>query len=82
MATASGCFPTRKMGAKGYLNKRCETDKMMRALDLIINHGGEYWPSTGGNSVSNGAMRLGITPRQLEVLQLVAEGYSNREIGE
>ncbi len=73
---------SRKMGAKGYLNKRCETDEMLRALDLIINHDGEYWPSTGGNSVSNGAMRLGITPRQLEVLQLVAKGYSNREIGE
>ncbi len=71
----------RQMGARGYLNKRSETDEMLRALDLIINHDKEYWPSPGETEVRGGIRRLGITPRQLQVLQLVAEGYSNQEIG-
>jgi DNA-binding CsgD family transcriptional regulator len=40
--------------------------------------------STGEPFLSNDSKRqaLGITPRELEILQLIAEGLSNREIAE
>jgi DNA-binding NarL/FixJ family response regulator len=42
----------------------------------------ETEPELAGGDGSSAAARLGLTERELEVLELVAEGHTNREIGE
>lgn len=68
-----------EMGVHGYLDKRTEP----RDLPSVIRHvmaGGMVAPSTADGS--DRGMREALSPRELEVLALVAEGFSNKEIGE
>lgn len=70
-----------EMGVHGYLDKRTEP----RDLPSVIRHvmaGGMVAPSTTSAGGGENGMREPLSPRELEVLALVAEGYSNREIGE
>ncbi len=53
-----------------------EAATIFQALDLPQPPGDETEPPQGGSS------RYGLTPRQLEVLQLVAQGGKNKEIAE
>ncbi len=73
---------SRRMGAKGYLHEGCETEELIRAIGLVVNHDIEYWPPSRPDRQATSSRALGITPRQIEVLQLVARGYSNRDIGQ
>jgi DNA-binding CsgD family transcriptional regulator len=64
-----------------------EIEALMRRGRLQL--GGAAQPEQGGAAASNGAEpeasaadRLGLTPRELDVLGLVAEGHTNRQIGE
>jgi DNA-binding NarL/FixJ family response regulator len=69
-----------EMGVHGYLDKRTEP----RDLPSVIRHviaGGMVAPSTTNGGGGESAMREPLSPRELEVLALVAEGYSNKEIG-
>ena len=69
-----------EMGVHGYVDKRTEP----RDLPSVIRHviaGGMVAPSTTSAGSDKG-MREPLSPRELEVLALVAEGYSNKEIGE
>lgn len=45
---------------------------------LVVRSG----PTTGGRIDDTAIESLGITPREHEILGLIAEGMSNREIGE
>ncbi len=82
-------------GAIGYLPKTL-TRKVIGAAMQVIAAGGFYVPyealgdmcnghAAGGNgsATSNGAttaVKLGLTQRQYEVLQLIHRGYNNRRI--
>ena len=67
-----------EMGVHGYLDKRTEP----RDLPSVIRHvmaGARVAPAaTDGDR----GMRDPLSPRELEVLSLVADGHSNKEIGE
>jgi DNA-binding NarL/FixJ family response regulator len=77
-------------GVRGYLLKDCAAEELARAIRAVL--GGQVWLSPavagivvddythGGNRDAPGAFAL-LTPREREVLQLVAEGRSAREIG-
>jgi DNA-binding CsgD family transcriptional regulator/tetratricopeptide (TPR) repeat protein len=65
----------RALGAAPLLG---EATALARRARIALDGAGEPAPVTGETP----AARVGLTPRELEVLRLVAEGRTNREIGE
>ena len=75
------------VGASGYLPKSMSSKIVISALRLVLS-GGVYLPPSllrgpreaGGRGADRSRSPGGLTPRQLEVLRLLAEGKSNKEI--
>ncbi len=79
-----------RAGASGYLLKDCEMDELIKAIRLVA--GGQSYVSPAVTAVvvdgitrkprdeSEDAFSI-LTPREREVLQLMAEGYSTKQIG-
>jgi DNA-binding NarL/FixJ family response regulator len=81
--------PMLQAGARGYLLKRSAADELSRALWAIAD-GGMYvdpaiaekaFSSSDGPTEPNGGPISDLANRELEVLKLVARGFSNKEIG-
>jgi len=79
-----------RAGAVGYLLKHCPAEELHRALKVIA-HGGKYLTPELSEAVIDYLREAGkdsmncefqLTPRQREVLQLVVEGHSSREIAQ
>ena len=83
-----------EQGALGYIPKSSSPQVILNALRLVLS-GGTYLPREvmaaehaparaaarpAGVPSSNIASRLNITPRQADVLQLLIEGKSNKQI--
>jgi DNA-binding NarL/FixJ family response regulator len=74
-------------GARGYITKSSTAQVMLTALQLVLS-GGVYIPPAmlDGADLADDAHHAvrdgdgGMTPRQLDVLSLLAEGQSNKEI--
>ena len=70
-------------GAVGFVSKNSSAQVMLGALNLVLA-GGVYLPPEilRRHAPDSGAVekRCGLTPRQLEVLQLLYAGKSNKEI--
>ena len=69
-----------KAGAKGYLLKEAEKEEIADAIRTVAQ-GGNYLPAKLGGKLANFAFRAELTERELEVLRLMCEGKSNKEIG-
>jgi DNA-binding NarL/FixJ family response regulator len=71
-----------RAGAHGYLVKEYGRDDLMHAIDNAIE--GKVYVNTGNgaDAPAAGEMRPALTPREREVLQLIAEGNSTRQIAE
>ncbi len=87
---AADLFGALESGASGYLPKSASADVILEALRLVLA-GGVYVPralvSGGGTLLAQTDHRFGgnrrgdvLTPRQQEVLALIAGGHSNKEI--
>ena len=80
-------FKALEMGASGYLLKRTPPDEILKAVSEV-HHGGA--PMSGyiaRQVVQSFAKRTNpaspdLTPREAEVLALVAKGYINKEIAD
>jgi DNA-binding NarL/FixJ family response regulator len=66
-----------KAGANGYLMKRAGADELLKAVRSLLAGTAYRSPQNGGTSDS--ALEE-LTDRELEILQLVGEGQSTREI--
>ena len=66
-------------GAKGYLSKMATVDQIIGAVKAVAG-GGTAFPPASRQAASD-ALRV-PTPREIESLELVAEGMSNAEIAE
>lgn len=70
-------------GAKGYLLKNSLPDEIVEAIRCV--HAGEEYFTDEANAVISSRReggRLYLTTRERELLTLIAEGYTNREISE
>lgn len=74
-------------GAKGYIPKSSGREIILNALRLVLS-GGVYLPinlmqiAPLSKSAGDTADGDGLTPRQQEVLRLMARGKANKEIGD
>lgn len=75
-----------RAGASGYVLKRQAAAELIRAIHEV--HAGSVYVSPGISRALIDAVRTGadtppdpLTPREREVLQLVAEGMTSKEIG-
>jgi DNA-binding NarL/FixJ family response regulator len=78
----------RSLGARGYLLKSC-TAQTLREAVLTVSDGGTWFDESGGASETDGTVftddfmkKYQITPREVEIIRKIAQGYTTREIGE
>jgi len=85
-----------RAGAAGYVLKRTPAAELVRAIRAVAAGGTYVDPSLAGallaeptratspgaaTPAARGARQGELTPRELEVLRLVARGYSNKDVG-
>ena len=82
-------FPAIRAGARGYLLKDSRPQELIAAIRQVHSGESSLHPTVARRvlqelSPSAGAAGDGepLTPREIQVLQLVAQGYTNRQIGE
>lgn len=79
--------PLMQAGASGYVLKRSAASELLTALKAV-NQGHTILPAQLARTAFDGSAPArqddfdGLTPREIEVLTLVAEGYTNRRIAE
>lgn len=66
-------------GACGFVVKEMSLDRLLEAIRLV--HRGEQYLPPEISTRMNGRVISQLSPRELEVLKLVAKGLSNKEIG-
>lgn len=77
-------------GASGYVLKRSAADELVRAVRVVADGGTYVDPILAGNVLRQGAGTRAVasgspevlSPREEEVLRLIARGFTNKEIGE
>lgn len=75
----------RRMGASAYVPKFCHYEELLLAVETILKGGTYFSPALNQrqSSLLHGLeveRVMPLTPRQIQVLRLVAEGCSNKEI--
>jgi two-component system NarL family response regulator len=69
-----------KAGARGYLLKDSTQEEILDAIRRV-SLGETYLPARIVQRVAEGMRKPELSPREIEVLQWVAAGKSNKEIG-
>lgn len=76
-------------GASGYLLKECAFDELVRAINIVMNGKKYLSPQISNILIEEYAKKtsqdklsiyLKLTPRETEILQLIAEGKNTKEI--
>lgn len=69
-------------GAKGYLLKNSSADDIEKAIQIVMS-GSEFWlgRDTSKASIEDHNQML-LTRREVEVLKLIAEGFTNQQIAD
>lgn len=76
-----------EQGAKGYIPKSSSPDIIITALQLVLS-GGVYLPMAVLDTVNTSQVKItndegqALTPRQIDVLKLLAQGHTNKTIGQ
>jgi two-component system response regulator NreC len=83
-------FQMLEAGASGYVLKGAETNELIRAVRTVANGEVFLYPTMASRLVEEylrertvGEILAGkLTPRESQVLQMIADGYANKEIAE
>jgi len=82
-------FPAIRAGALGYLLKDSRPQELIAAIRQVHSGESSLHPTVARRLLQELAPSAGadaggepLTPREVQVLQLVAQGYTNRQIGE
>jgi two-component system NarL family response regulator len=67
-------------GAQGYLLKDTPQEAMVEAITTVYA-GKRYLPSHIASHLAERVMRSELTPREVEILEMLAKGLTNKEIG-
>lgn len=77
-------MPLLRAGASGYVLKRSGRKEVLRAIRSVVKEGAFLHPQVAGEVLKTMQESEGpgsrLTPREIEVLRLIAEGKTNREI--
>lgn len=68
-----------KAGARGYIHKEAPAEEILRAI-RSVHAGRRAFPHRIAERLSHERMTAGLSPRELEILQLVAKGLTNKEV--
>ncbi len=68
-------------GAQGYILKDTPQEQLLEAIRLV-HEGKRYFPADIASRLTERMARSNLTPREHQVLQLVAKGLTNKEIGQ
>jgi DNA-binding NarL/FixJ family response regulator len=80
-----------RAGARGYLTKDAGAEQIRQALEAVVRGEAAIDPAVQhhlvdalatATTVATGTLPDGLTPREAEVLSLIADGRSNAEIAE
>ncbi|MES2763418.1 MAG: response regulator transcription factor [Bacteroidota bacterium] len=79
-----------KQGAKGYLHKNCKLNELQNAIDTVMD--GNIYLSEDtkkimvglkqSSTIATNTLTEALTDKELEVLKLVCDGLTSKEIGE
>ncbi len=67
-------------GAQGYLRKDTSSHEIVEAI-YTVQDGGRYLPSWVTTRISQRRLRSRLSPREVEILEMVAKGLTNKDIG-
>lgn len=67
-------------GARGYLLKETSRDEIVAAI-VAVHAGKQYFPPAIANRLSERNHRSNLSPRELEILEMLSRGFTNQEIG-
>jgi two-component system, NarL family, response regulator len=67
-------------GARGYLRKDTSCTEIIAAV-YAVHSGGSYLPQWIVDRISERKPRSNLSPRELEILEMVSKGLTNKEIG-
>jgi two-component system NarL family response regulator len=70
-----------RAGARGYLLKDIATDEILAAI-RSVNEGRRCIPPAIAARMAERIRHSDLTPREIDVLKLIAKGFSNKQIGE
>jgi two-component system NarL family response regulator len=68
-------------GARGYLLKGTQPDGVLEAAIRAVHAGGRHLTAQAAERLADRLSTPSLTPREVAVLELVAKGLSNAEIG-
>ncbi len=66
-------------GARGYLLKETSCDEIVAAI-VAVHAGKQYFPPAIAGRLSERNSRSSLSPRELEILEMLSRGFTNKEI--
>jgi DNA-binding NarL/FixJ family response regulator len=67
-------------GASGYISKDAPGEEIVAAV-VAVHRGEGYFPPNIAAKLAERSSRLGLTAREIEILEMMAMGLTNKEIG-